>query len=414
MILRLCCLAAICMLGFFTFDAHAQRSPCSVNNGWCDDEGAAYAAARGQAVASYSDFYKNSYITEGRSCPHGTGANYCKVTFVTGSTPGSSNGPGPFSRYWQLADSCAKRPDMTNARYASVDSNTCSGGCQFVPVLGGGETYGTSVVGGQKVTRASRLAPTGATCSSGDAKAAPTTGDEDQCVQDAVLTQCIKKDGTICTGKNKQFCFKPGESGIKTSGNEAASNVPDGKATKAPPVPPANGGDWEKIGDALVKISETKGGTTTTSNSTINNYSSSYGSSGSGASGNGANGQSNGGSGDGSGKGDGKGDGDGDGDGAGSTAPMSELYKKSDKNVESVLSDFYSKVQAAPIMGGISSFMTVPGGGSCPVFSLSASRYWQAMSYDGHCSGSFLAFLHAAGYVILAIAAYFALRIAVT
>jgi hypothetical protein len=234
-------------------------------------------------------------------------------------------------------------------------------------------------------------------------------------VQQGTLTQCVKSDGTICTGKNKQFCFKPGESGIKTSGNEAASNVPDGKASKVPPVPPANGGDWEKIADALVKVSETKGGTTTTNNSTINNYGSSYGSSGSGASGNGAAGQSNGGSGDGSGSGNGSdGDGDGEDDGAGSVAPVDELYKKSDKTVESVMSDFYSQVQAAPIMGGISSFMTVPGGGSCPVFSLSASKYWQAMTYDGHCSGNFLAFLHAAGYVILAIAAYFALRIAVT
>lgn len=36
------------------------------------------------------------------------------------------------------------------------------------------------------------------------------------------------------------------------------------------------------------------------------------------------------------------------------------------------------------------------------------------MTYNAHCSGDFLVFLQACGFVILAIAAYFAIRIAVT
>ena len=323
---------------------------------------------------------------------------------------------GNTKRYYRFpADKqCSAQPDLVNARLEGK-AGGCSGGCAYAPVLGGGETYRITTIKGVNFTHATRLGPTGEACTVSTEAPEPTTGNEDQCVQDTTLTQCVKKDGSLCTKSStgKQFCWSPGESGIKTSGNEAASNVPEGKEAKVPPVAPKNGGEWEKVGDASVSISETKNGSTTTSNSTINNYNSSYGSSGSGASGNGASGQSNGGSGDGSGSGS-DGDGDDDGDGAGSTAPIDELYKKSEKTVDSVMSDFYSKVQAAPMMGGISSFMTVPGGGSCPVFSLSASRYWQAMSYDGHCSGSFLGFLRAAGYVILAIASYFAFRIAVT
>lgn len=93
---------------------------------------------------------------------------------------------------------------------------------------------------------------------------------------------------------------------------------------------------------------------------------------------------------------------------------MSELYKKSGKTVESVLTKFNTQVRATPIVGGIKDFMTVPSGGSCPVFSLGASKWWNAMTINFHCGGDFLAFLRAAGWVILAIAAYAALRIAVT
>ncbi len=93
---------------------------------------------------------------------------------------------------------------------------------------------------------------------------------------------------------------------------------------------------------------------------------------------------------------------------------MSELYEKSGKTVESVLSKFNTQVRGTPMVAGITDFMTVPSGGSCPVFSLGASKWWNAMTINFHCGGDFLAFLRAAGWVILAIAAYAALRIAVT
>ncbi|KGE50657.1 filamentous phage phiLf adsorption protein III [Xanthomonas axonopodis pv. vasculorum] len=82
--------------------------------------------------------------------------------------------------------------------------------------------------------------------------------------------------------------------------------------------------------------------------------------------------------------------------------------------MESVVSKFATQVRGTPLVGGIGSFMTVPSGGSCPVFSLGASKWWNAMTIDFHCSGTFLAFLRACGWVIFAIAAYAAIRIALT
>ncbi|MEN9165469.1 hypothetical protein WH180_14440, partial [Xanthomonas vesicatoria] len=141
-------------------------------------------------------------------------------------------------------------------------------------------------------------------------------------------------------------------------------------------------------------------------NSNVTTFDSTYGKDGSGK-----------GDGTGSGTDSGGGDGDGeegDGDDPGQGAPIGDLYTKSDKTVQSVVSNFATQVRATPFAGGITSFMTVPSGGSCPVFTLGASKWWDAMTIDFHCNGSFLTFLRACGWVILAIAAYAAIRIALT
>lgn len=293
---------------------------------------------------------------------------------------------------------------MLNARVRG-NGGSCEGGCGYAPVLGGGESYRVVTINGVSFTNASRLAPTGEMCSVSAENPQPTTGDEDQCIQDNTLTQCIKKDGSLCTqaSSGKVFCWSPGENGIKTSGNEAASKVPEGKESKIPPVPPANGGDWEKIAEALVKISESKGGTTTTNNSTVNSYGSSYGGKGGGASGNGAAGQGNGGSGDGSG-GDGDGDGDGDGPG-GPGAGAGDLYTANGKTVAGLFADFRTRVGQSPLIGAVQDFFTVHGGGACPTFTVPSSAYWESMTYDAHCSGDFLAALRSIGWVLMAIAA---------
>lgn len=293
----------------------------------------------------------------------------------------------------------------------------CDNGCKMMPAANGSNvgvglgsnpsfyTYGTS-----------GWAATGGVCTKNDTgEISDDTGggnDGQQCVKQDNLTQCQKPDGRHCAvaSSGKEFCWEPTEHGIKTSGNEAASKVPAGKDAKPPPVPPKNGGEWEKIAESLVTISEKVGGTTNTTNSTVNNYTSSYGSQGSGAAGNGGAGQGNGGSGDGSGSGSGNGngggDGDGDGDGPGGTGEgVGDLYSKSDKTVASVFATFKTRVAESPLIAAVQDFFTVSVGGSCPTFTVPASAYWQSMTYDGHCSGNFLAALRAIGWVLMAVAA---------
>ncbi|KNX93798.1 hypothetical protein XvhCFBP2543_22295 [Xanthomonas vasicola] len=268
--------------------------------------------------------------------------------------------------------------------------------------MGPATSADTFSAGGKTYFSLAGAKPTGATCSYGDGTG---QGVKDQdCVQSGTLTMCIRSDGKQCAtaSTGKQFCWSPGESGVKKAdnNNQAATKSPENAAINAPKDAPSNGGDWKVTGQGT--SSETRGGVTTNSN--VTTFDSTYGKDGSGK-------------GDGTGSGTdsgGGGDGDGDGDDPGAGAPMGDLYTKSDKTVESVVSKFAAQVRSTPIAGGIASFMTVPSGGSCPVFSLGASKWWSAMTIDFHCSGTFLGFLRACGWVIFAIAAYAAMRIAVT
>ncbi|MFA0925154.1 hypothetical protein [Xanthomonas fragariae] len=273
--------------------------------------------------------------------------------------------------------------------------------------MGPATSADTFTAGGKTYFSLAGAKPTGATCTYGDGSG-QVVKDQD-CVQSGTLTMCIRSDGKNCAtaSTGKQFCWSPGESGVKKAdnNNQSATKSPESASINAPSDAPANGGDWKVTGQGT--SSETRGGVTTNSN--VTTFDSTYGKDGTGK-GDGTGTGSGGGSG-----GDGDGDGDGDdGDDPGEGAAIGDLYTKSDKTVESVVSKFATQVRATPIAGGILSFMQVPSGGSCPVFSLGASKFWDAMTIDFHCSGTFLAFLRACGWVILAIAGYAAIRIAVT
>ena len=120
------------------------------------------------------------------------------------------------------------------------------------------------------------------------------------------------------------------------------------------------------------------------------------------------------GNGNGPGDGEGDGDGDGDGDGEGSTLPEGEMWKAPKDTVQSVFDDFYDKAKKTKAVDGVTKFMKISGNGSCPTFTVSATKWWASMTYSAHCSGDFLALLQLCGYVIFAIAAYAAVRISLT
>ncbi|WDK56294.1 hypothetical protein JH296_10595 [Xanthomonas campestris pv. campestris] len=269
-----------------------------------------------------------------------------------------------------------------------------------------GTSPDTFSAGGKTYFSLAGAKPTGATCTYGDGSG-QAVKDQD-CVKSGTLTMCIRADGKNCAtaSTGKQFCWSPGESGVKKAdnNNQAATKSPDNTSINAPKDAPANGGDWTVTGQG--SVSESRGGTSTTSN--VTTFDSSYGKDGTGK-------------GDGTGTGGGSGDGDGDGDDDGEDdeaggvgeAP-GDFYKPTELTVSSLMGEYYTKVSNTPVLGAIKSFMVVNGGGSCPVFSMPATQWTPALSFDAHCSGTVYSVLQTMGWVLLAIVAFFAVRIAVT
>lgn len=309
---------------------------------------------------------------------------------------------------------CSSKPPMQNVRFqvtGGIAGSACSGGCEYiVDLVGGSGPAGLTTIGGVQFYRAPSMVPSGSTCTVGNS---PIASDGQACATQGSLTQCVKPDGRHCatSSSGKEFCWQPGENGIKASGNEAATKSPPNTEIKAPPLPPNNGGEWTQTGQSTVTT--TVNNNTQTSN--VTGWQSSYGSQGQGANGNGANGEGNSGNGSGSGLGNGNGNGNGNGDDdedddgpGGPGAGVGDLYSPTDKTVASVFGAFKARVSGAPLISAINSFFTVNASGGCPVFNVPGSDYWSAMSYDAHCSGGFLEALQAIGWVLMAVAAFFA------
>ena len=305
---------------------------------------------------------------------------------------------------------CSSQPPMLNVRFqlTAAGETTCSGGCSYaVDLQGGSGPSGRVTIGGVAFYRAASMSPTGDTCTVGNQ---PAANDGEACTQQGNLTQCVKEDGRHCTtaSTGKEFCWQPGENGIKASGNDAATKSPDGTTPKPPPLPPNNGGEWTQTGQSTV-VTDVNGQTQT---SNVTGWQSNYGGQGQGATGGGASGEGNSGSGSGSGLGGGNGNGDGEGedeDGPGGPgAGVGDLYTPTDKTIASVFNAFKARVSDSPIVDSIDSFFTVNATGGCPVFSVPGNEYWEAMSFDAHCSGDILQILERIGWVLMAVAAFLA------
>ena len=267
--------------------------------------------------------------------------------------------------------------------------------------------------------------PTGKTCSSGQSSSQSSEKTHDQCQVTGTLTQCVSADGQHCavTSKGNKYCWGANESGSRVSKDhtEAAIKNPVSASISAPSTPPADGGNWQvsaqehmsvQGGGASNDYSVTTFTSTGSSGSQSHDDSHDAGTQGAGKGNGGA--SSDGPTSHDSGQGDGKGDHEGDSDAGSSASSIGHLYTKSNKTMESVVDAFKARVDQTELVGGIKGFMTVPNGGSCPVFVLPASPYWDALTLDFHCQPGFQALLRACGAVILAIASYCAIRIAVT
>ncbi len=259
------------------------------------------------------------------------------------------------------------------------------------------------------LTTSTGWAPEGGVCTV-EQIGRPSANDQ-ECVKQGTLTQCLRKDGKNCAqaSTGATFCWAANEAGVKTSpnGNEAATKSPDNVSINAPRDPPKNGGDWTVTGQSTTTINnngETKNYNTTT-------YQSNYGNQGGGP----GTGTGTGpGTGEGGGDGDGGGDDDGGNEPGGPGAGPGELYGGTNLTMAGMVSEYYGKVSNTPMLNSVRSFMMVQGGGSCPVFALGATQWTPSLTFDAHCSGTVYNALLAMGWVLFAIVAYFAIRISVT
>lgn len=123
------------------------------------------------------------------------------------------------------------------------------------------------------------------------------------------------------------------------------------------------------------------------------------------------------GGGDGGGTGPGPGPGPGDGDGDGPGQPGSDgdaLYESEGKTVEKLYDDFAERVSKAPIIDATKSFFEISVSASCPIFTFPATAYWDAMTFDFLCKPEIVAILQLLGWLLLAFAAFHAIKIALT
>ena len=384
--------------------AHAQsctqQAPC--------DQGEAYSLAEAHSYESSA----NHNLGKGSAPLLGghdatLGSYYCIVRDKTGN--GYSTCPDePIYFYYYLSQSCSARSgssDWDPQRIYLGSLPQCVSGCKMShgPVT-------TTTFGGVTTYNTEGTQYTGETCDAqpSDTRTKETITDnsdtQDECVPIDGQTACMMSNGDYCatSSTGKQFCWTPTQTGEQLDGNDAQVKGEQGEPVTSPDVTIPDS-DWQRTDGHQVTICS--GDDCTTYNITnfqavpagsANNSTGDNNPSGSTPTNGNDSTQTNGNDSSSS-------DSNGDGNGLGG---VGVFYTSNGKTVAGIFAAFKARVSAAPIISATGSFFTVGTGGACPVFTVPASAYWRAMTYDAHCSGDFLAALQAIGWVLMAMAAF--------
>jgi len=91
------------------------------------------------------------------------------------------------------------------------------------------------------------------------------------------------------------------------------------------------------------------------------------------------------------------------------------LYTASVDTPGSVYANFKSRVSGSPLITAAAGFFTVNASGSCPSWHIPGNQYWGQGGFDFtfFCDSGILAILALAGWIVLAVAAFSAFRIAI-
>lgn len=205
---------------------------------------------------------------------------------------------------------------------------------------------------------------------------------------------CYSTKATVTTLTDDAICWQPGETGTKSKGPVTQTRGP---GTTAPTSPPPPDGESHAPGPGNpVTTSTTKPGspsiTTTTTNVTNINGT------------NGPNQQT----------GDGSGEGEGDGDKPGDAGEgLGDFYDGEDKTIGDVYGEFKTNMQNAPLVNAAGSFFSgCSGGGSCPQETWTVDDWGIMEDLSALCSGTLPTLIEWGGWVVLALAAFAAFKMA--
>lgn len=311
-----------------------------------------------------------------------------------------------WNQYTEKCDiPCSEQPPLDGGLTRTAGS-FCSGGCNYNVSTANASTF-QSNGGPITVYSAAGSQPTGESCTVGVDPA--VSNDNQLCAPlGAGQTACRKQNGDVCysASTGRQICWQPGQTGEQTDADTMQKrNAGD------QPIPPdslqlPNGDTLSQSGEPVTtNTTINNNGDTRNVTTTTTNYET--------GSGTNAGDTNSGEPGDGS--GDGSGDGEGDGDGEGPGAPsegVGDIYEGEGRTVADAFGEFKTRVMAAPIMGAGTQFLTVSVSGSCPVFTVPATDYWDVLTFDYHCSGALADALALGAYLLLAVAAYTAFKVA--
>lgn len=264
-------------------EAHAQTYVCGAGGG-CNPQ-QAYSECMAQQAAYADPAVRPNLDPSTNRCE--TTANPATATSGKwqGKTnfDGSTNWSGGSERYWSVGcpvgtewndatktcgdppptpEECLARTNLGSMSSTGSSGTTCSDGCTFEPDQV--ERIGVQIGTGPMIYTAPSWKATGGTCTAGPANE-PTPLVNDQACLDAGngMTMCLRADGMHCASAStgKQICWRPGETGTKTTDDVAQKRVP-GTNPATPPTPPE--GETFNQGPSTTTTTDKNGTTVTT------------------------------------------------------------------------------------------------------------------------------------------------------
>jgi hypothetical protein len=401
--------------------AQATTPTCSGNSGADGINGGCTAAQAMQQCQAVLQANVAAGYTAVDSCINGgnylTGSRYHCSVAATGNTYQCSANPnnGDSSMGWfgfVNAPTCAAGEHYDQAKsmcvadcsisapplgaQSSMTGNTvCHDGCKYrADIAGDSINFGAP-------TFAKHWGPVGESCANEPppqpfdpnkpiCHSIGTSGGQQECVDPRDNRHCV-----IFANGTKQ-CWMVNETGPRSTNDGTQASDRE----KAPnlPVPPVNIKDPVENGPPTSTTICT-GGTCNTYNTNTYN-----GGGNNGGQGNSGDGGTDGGTGGDKDKPDAPGSAQGSADGT---------YESDGKSVSDVMGTAASALRSVPIVHAGENFFTVSVGGSCPVWQVPQSAYYEAMTFDYHCQGTLAEMLSYGGYLLLAVYAYAAFKIAV-